>query len=155
MQLFTLEDKSKVEISICAAHGGCNTKSTISFGGFETPGWHNRIWQRAAPLSGRKGTEPRALFPLKPSCGPRRSKFQSFGIVLRSVPQVNGAQRQELVLPRQPELGVLCYFTPLQTPAAPQPCLFVYTGPNEPHTWLELSMHRTTLERNKRMYKKL
>lgn len=100
MQLFTLEDKSKVEIRICAAHSGCNTNEHDQFWGVLNP----VITQPNLPISSSpqwptgNRTEGSALHS-NPSCGPRRSTVQSFGIVLRLVPQVNGPQRQELIPP--------------------------------------------------------
>lgn len=97
MQLFTLEDKSKVEIRIGAAHTGCNTKSTSTLGGLKPLHHTTAFANEQLPSVAEREQNRRLCFHSNPSCGPRRRTVQIFGILLRLVPQVNGSQRQELV----------------------------------------------------------
>lgn len=65
MQLFTLENKSKVEIRICAAHSGCNTMSTTSLGGSKALDHTTRFAKKQLPLVAEREQNWWLCFPLQ------------------------------------------------------------------------------------------
>lgn len=137
MQLFTLEDKSKVEIRIGAAHSGCNIKSTSSSRGLKALDHTTEFANEQLPAVAEREQSWWLCFSLQPFPRAEEKHSSEFwncfkaGAAGKWIPKAAARSSCLRLVCRGNRSWEFCAALFLCKPQEPpHPCLFAYIQPN-------------------------